>query len=166
MLGELLARDCAFRQAELTCEEPRSRRFLQTHARQEALHAHVFRGAVGWLAPRVLDSKPAVPELARYRALIEQALVRGNFVASALLAQQVILEGLGDVVFDRIDGGMTHRGIGLTKLRRMLNVIDSQPAKIRLARGGTEHEIMVGDQVLARSCGHLPCRHRPSRTCF
>lgn len=118
MLGELLARDCARRQAELTPDSGR-RRFLQTQVRQEAFHAQVFRSAVGWLAPQVLDSTPTVPQLIRYRALLEQALDRGNFTET-ILAQQVILEGLGDVVFDRIGGGMTDRGIGFSTLRRLL----------------------------------------------
>lgn len=35
-------------------------------------------------------------------------------------AQQIILEGLGVVVFNRIGNGMTERGVGFTRLRQML----------------------------------------------
>ncbi len=118
MLCELIARDCARRQAALSSDSG-SRRFLQAEARQEAFHVQVFRSAIGGLAPQILDAAPSVPQLARYRALTERALDGRDFTET-LIAQQVILEGLGDVVFERIGSGMTDRGVGFTRLRRML----------------------------------------------
>ncbi|MEK7838298.1 MAG: hypothetical protein AAB328_09995 [candidate division NC10 bacterium] len=68
--GERLAHDCARAQAALA-PDAGARRFLAGQARQEALHAAVFQGAVLWLAPRHLGACPVLPPLDRFRALIE-----------------------------------------------------------------------------------------------
>ena len=51
--GERLAHDCARAQAGLA-RDGKMRRFLLGQARQEAVHAIVFQGAITWLAPRHL----------------------------------------------------------------------------------------------------------------
>ena len=55
----------------------------------------------------------------RYRKLLEMALRSGE-LAETLLAQQVILERMGEVILERISDGMTRRGLGLTRLRRVV----------------------------------------------
>lgn len=91
--GERMAHGCAQRQATLA-PDPKARRFLTTQARQEAMHAVVFRGAIAWLAPRHLGDAPFLPALEDYRRLLTEALERGDWLES-ILAEQVILEGLG-----------------------------------------------------------------------
>lgn len=117
LLGERLAGDMAARQAVLA-PAPKLRRFLQTQARQEAFHAVVFEGVVLWLAPRGVRALRH-PSMEHYRGLMESALARGNF-AESLLALQVLLEAMGDVVLEAIDTGIERRGLGFRRLRRVL----------------------------------------------
>ena len=116
--GERLAHDCARAQAGLA-RDGKMRRFLLGQARQEALHAMVFQGAITWLAPRHLGACPLLPPLERYRALLEQAIRERNFVET-LLAEQIILEGLGEAILSRIEDGLAKRGAAFGRLRRIL----------------------------------------------
>lgn len=116
--GEELARDCAKAQATLA-PEAGMRRFLLGQARQEGYHAVVFRGAIAWLAPRHLGSCPRLQPLERYRTLIEDAIRRGD-LAETLLAEQIILEGLGEAILKRIDAGLVKRNAPFGRLRRIL----------------------------------------------
>lgn len=117
LLGERLAGDMAARQAMLT-PAPKLAHFLQTQARQEAFHAVVFQGVIHWLAPRGVCTAHH-PSMERYRGLMESALARGD-LAESLLALQVLLEAMGDVVLEAIDAGIERRGLGFKRLRRML----------------------------------------------
>ena len=117
LLGEQLAGDMAARQAALA-PVPKLGRFLQTQARQEAFHAVVFQGVIHWLAPRGVRT-PRHPSMERYRGLMESALARGD-LAESLLALQVLLEAMGDVVLEAIDAGIERRGLGFKRLRRVL----------------------------------------------
>jgi hypothetical protein len=58
--GERMAHDCATAQAALS-DDSGTRRFLLSQAKQEAMHARVFQGAIAWLAAiswrRTLPSK-------------------------------------------------------------------------------------------------------------
>ena len=60
--GERMAHACARSQAALA-PDSKIRRFVTTQARQEAMHAVIFRGAIGWLAPRHLGDAPFLPAL-------------------------------------------------------------------------------------------------------
>lgn len=115
--GERLAHDCARRQARLA-PEPALSRFLKGQARQEAAHAVIFQGAIAWLAPRHLGPCPFLAPLERYRTLIEQALGRGDF-AETILAEQIILEGLGEAILQRIEAGLVKRRAPFIRLRRL-----------------------------------------------
>ena len=116
--AERLAHDCALAQAAIV-PDASMRRFLLAQARQEAFHTRVFQGAIKCLAPHGVSSGPPFLPMARYRALLEGAIRRRD-IPETLLAQQVILEGLGDVVLDRLSAGMTARGMGFTRLRRIM----------------------------------------------
>lgn len=116
--GERLAHDCANAQAVLV-DDPRLRRFLLSQARQESMHAWVFQGAIAWLAPRHLGANPSLPALERYRVLLHDALARRD-LAETLLAEQIILEGLGEAILRRIEAGLVKREAPLGRLRRVL----------------------------------------------
>lgn len=118
LLGEQLAGDMAARQAA-RAPAPKLGRFLQTQARQEAFHAVVFQGVIHWLAPRGLRMSPRHLSMERYRGLMESALARDDLTES-LLALQVLLEAMGDVVLEAIDAGIERRGLGFRRLRRVL----------------------------------------------
>ena len=135
--GERLAETCATRQATIATQ-PGMRRFLLAQSRQEAMHAAVFENAANWLAPARKSAQPMSPAMRRYRAHLDAALCAGD-LAETLLAQQVILEGLGEVVLTNIAAGIqrrngvlqrlhrsllrqeqTHHGFGVSQLRHML----------------------------------------------
>ncbi len=116
--GERLARDCATRQAALA-PTAGMRRFLLGQARQESYHALVFQGAIAWLSPRHLGRCSLLPPLERYRVLLQEALDAGRF-AESLLAEQIILEGLGEAILKRVEAGLTKRDAPFGRLRRIL----------------------------------------------
>jgi hypothetical protein len=78
----------------------------------------IFQAAIAWLAPRHLGACPFHAPLERYRALIGEALGRGNF-AETILAEQIILEGLGEAILQRIEAGLFKRRAPFTRLRRL-----------------------------------------------
>jgi hypothetical protein len=116
--GERLAQDCAAAQAALVAD-PGHRRFLISQAKQESMHAAVFRGVIAWLAPRRLGTMPLLPPLERYRVLIEDAINRRD-LHETLMAEQLILEGLGEAILNRIETGLAKRGAPFGRLRRIL----------------------------------------------
>jgi hypothetical protein len=113
--GERLAHDCAKAQAALASEKG-MQRFLVSQARQESAHAWVFQGAIAWLAPKHLGGSPFLPALEQYRALLEDALQRRDFLET-LLAEQIILEGLGEAILARIEEGLAKRNAPFSHLR-------------------------------------------------
>jgi len=116
--GERLANECAKSQAALATDSG-SRRFLLSQARQEVAHALVFQGAIAWLAPRHLGDAPFLPALEEYRKLLDDALARQDLLET-FLAEQVILEGLGEAILTRIEEGLVKRAAPFGRLRRML----------------------------------------------
>jgi len=116
--GERLAHDCSQTQAALA-PDARMRRFLLGQTRQEALHVAVCQAAIAWLAPRHLGDCPVLAPLERYRARLAGAMQRRNFIET-ILAEQVILEGLGEAILKRIDAGLVKRQAAFAGLRRIL----------------------------------------------
>ena len=116
--GERLANQCAQAQAAMV-QDLRSRHFLLGQARQEAAHAWIFQGAIAWLAPRHLGDAPFLPALEEYRNLLDQALARQDLLET-FLAEQVILEGLGEAILMRIEEGLIKRAAPFGRLRKML----------------------------------------------
>jgi GNAT superfamily N-acetyltransferase len=116
--GERLANECAKAQAALASDSG-SQRFLLSQARQEAAHALVFQGAIAWLAPRHLGNAPFLPALEEYRKKLNDALARRDLLET-FLAEQVILEGLGEAILTRIEEGLVKRAAPFGRLRRML----------------------------------------------
>lgn len=116
--GERMAHDCAKAQAVLA-EDSGARRFLLSQARQEAMHALVFQGAIVWLAPKHLSDTPVLSAMEEYRTLLDDALARKDLIET-FLAEQVILEGLGEAVLTRIEQGLAKRNAPFGRLRRVL----------------------------------------------
>lgn len=116
--GERMAQDCAGKQAALVTDA-RAGRFLQSQARQEAMHACVFQGAIACLAPRHLRDAPFLPALEEYRRKLDDALDRQDLHES-FLAEQIILEGLGEAILNRIEAGLAKREAPFGRLRRVL----------------------------------------------
>ncbi len=133
--GERIAHECALAQAVLAPQE-KMRRFFLKQAQEEALHTKIFKNTVAWLAPRHL-SQSALSSMERYQRLIHAAIKQGN-LAESLLAGQIILEGLGEVVLHRIQAGLIMRKTGFNGIVRRL-----------LAQEGTHHAF--GCNILERA---------------
>ncbi len=116
--GERMAHDCAKSQAALS-EDAGTRRFLLSQAKQEAMHAVVFQGAIAWLAPKHLRDVPFLPALEEYRRIVNDALARRD-LTETFLAEQVVLEGLGEAILTRIEQGLVKRAAPFGRLRRIL----------------------------------------------
>ncbi|HEX5645754.1 MAG TPA: ferritin-like domain-containing protein [Nitrospira sp.] len=139
--GERMAHDCAQAQAALV-DDHGSRRFLLSQARQEAAHATVFRGAIAWLAPKHLGDTPLLPALEEYRKLVTDALDRRDLLES-FLAEQVILEGLGEAILTRMEVGLAKRHAPFGRLRRIL--LHQEEAHHGFGRRRLEQAIERGD---------------------
>lgn len=139
--GELLARDCAQWQAALA-PEPGPRRFLLSQSRQEAAHALVFHGAIAWLSPKHLGACPLLPALEAYRRRLEAAVARRDWVET-LLAEQIILEGLGEAILKRVEAGLAKRDAPFGRLRRIL--IHQEEAHYAFGCRALERAIAGGD---------------------
>lgn len=116
--GERMAHDCAKAQAGLSADSA-TRRFLLNQAKQEAMHAMVFQGAIAWLAPKHLCDTPFLPALEEYRAMLDEALARRD-LTETFLGEQVVLEGLGEAVLARIEEGLVKRAAPFRRLRLVL----------------------------------------------
>ena len=117
-LGEQIAHDCAHAQAALA-PEPGMQKFLSGQARQEQFHALSFKWAIGWLAPRHVGPVPFLKPLEQYRQRLDVAIEQKNFI-ELLLAEQIILEGLGEGILKKIEVGLVKRHAPFQRLRRIL----------------------------------------------
>ncbi|MDX2251095.1 MAG: hypothetical protein NW202_02310 [Nitrospira sp.] len=116
--GERMAHDCAKAQAGLA-EDLGTRRFLLSQAKQEAIHARVFQGAIAWLAPKHLRDASFLPALEEYRRILDVALARRDLMET-VLAEQVVLEGLGEAILTHIERGLAKRAAPFGQIRRIL----------------------------------------------
>lgn len=116
--GERMAHACAKAQAVLS-NDPKTQRFLLSQAKQEAMHARVFQGAIAWLAPKHLRDIPFLPALEAYRQMLNDALACRD-LTETFLAEQVVLEGLGEAILTRIEQGLAKRAAPFGRLRRIL----------------------------------------------
>ena len=116
--GEVLAHDCAKRQAQL-CNQSEHRKFLKKQSRQEFFHAKVFDQGINLLNSKGLGSPLGKRPMQRYRMMIEDALDRGDLNES-LLGMQIILEGLGDVTLEKSNTKFLNSGTTFDKLRNIV----------------------------------------------
>ena len=77
----------------------------------------------------------------RYRALIEAAIRECRF-AETLLAEQIILEGLGEAILKRLEAGLVKRKAGFGRLRRIL--LHQEEAHHAFGRRALERVIEAG----------------------
>ena len=153
--GERVANECAKAQAALAPDSG-SRSFLLSQARQEAAHALVFQGAIAWLAPRHLGNAPFLPALEEYRKKLNDALARRDLLET-FLAEQVILEGLGEAILTRIEEGLVKRAAPFGRLRRML--LQQEEAHHGFGRRMLERAMAEGqidaEELCRRAQGYL-----------
>ncbi len=116
--GERLAHDCAQAQAPLA-PDPGMRKFLLGQAQQEGYHALSFKWVIGWLAPKHMGEVPTLKPFDQYAERLQAALRREDFTES-LLAEQIILEGLGEALLKKIEAGLINRKAPFQRLRRVL----------------------------------------------
>jgi GNAT superfamily N-acetyltransferase len=103
-------------------------------------------GGHAWLAPKHLGETPLLKPLEEYRALLDETLARNDLVET-LLAEQVILEGLGEAILNRIENGLARRAAPFGRLRRILlqqeeahHGFGRRQLERAIERGETDHE--------------------------
>ncbi len=148
-----MAHECAKGQAVLA-EDSGTRRFLLGQAKQEAIHARVFQGAIAWLAPKHLGDTPFLPALEEYRKVLHDALARRDLIET-FLAEQVVLEGLGEAILTRIEQGLVKRAAPFGPLRRIL--LKQEEAHHGFGRREIEQAIRRGETNVT------DLRHRAQR---
>jgi len=116
--GERLAHECARAQTNLAPTK-KMQQFLEGQATQEALHATVFRTARRWMAPGHQNRLSSLEPFEEYTALLQSALKRRDFLES-ILAEQVILEGLGEAILFKLEDGLQKRNAPFRRLRMIL----------------------------------------------
>lgn len=116
--GELLAMDCAKSQSEFF-SDPLCQRFFKAQAKQESVHAKIFKAGIGVLSPRGTGEAPGTKELGAYRRLLESAIARQD-KAESLLGMQFLLEGMGEICLKRINSGMTTRELSFHRIRQLV----------------------------------------------
>lgn len=139
--GERMAHECAQAQADLSADQG-MRRFLRNQAKQEAMHAVVFQGAIAWLAPRHVGVVPFLPALEDYRRMLNEALARQDLLET-FLAEQVVLEGLGEAILMRIEQGLAKRAAPFGRVRRIL--LHQEEAHYGFGRRQLERAIERGE---------------------
>lgn len=117
-LGEQLAHEVAATQATIA-PTTKMRRFLEGQARQEAFHATVFRTSRMWIAPRQANPQKSHEPFKEFGALMRAALHRKDFFES-ILAEQVILESLGEAILQKLEVGLQKRRAPFRRLRSIL----------------------------------------------
>ncbi len=115
--GEKLAHQCAAMQARIAPTTPMSQ-FLEGQAKQEASHAIVFRTFRLWIAPRHRRTFHQNEPFEEYTALLMAALDRKDFFES-ILAEQIILESLGEAILQKMEAGLMKRRAPFQRLRRI-----------------------------------------------
>ncbi len=118
VLGERLAHNCAEAQCRIA-PEISMQKFLAGQARQEGYHAIAFQGAIRWLLPKNHTTSPVCDLMDQYRQLLDGAMARKDF-AETLVAEQIILEGMGEAILKKLEVGLVKRGAPFRRLRRTL----------------------------------------------
>jgi hypothetical protein len=114
--GEQLAHQCALHQAEST-ECAQSRCFLRTQARQEAFHADLFRKAADWLTPQRRYQPPVT--LTAFGGRLARAM-NNRDSTECLVASQIVLEGFGEQILQRLNRGLDNHNIGFKRQRYLV----------------------------------------------
>ena len=113
--GEQIAHDCALQQARMKVAN--SNQFFLRQAQQEQHHAKVFNRVILCITPR--GPKRVSPTLQRFRTRIEHACRRNDLVET-LVGQQIVLEGFGGLVLEKIDRKFDQRKLGFKRIRKIL----------------------------------------------
>ena len=113
--GECMSHDCAAQQANMRAVDPN--RFFIRQARQELYHAKVFNRVVLYITPR--GPKPVPPTLRAFRTRLERACQRNDLVET-LVGQQIVLEGLGGLILEKMDKKFDQRRLGFKRILKIL----------------------------------------------
>jgi len=115
--GEQLAFSCAVFQSGSALSDPRSKRFLRVQAMQEKAHAAFFRTAADWLDSRQGNAVPVA--MVAFGARLKAAMARNDYI-DLLVGSQIVLEGFGEQILNRLNAGMDRRHIGFVWQRKRI----------------------------------------------
>ena len=114
--GEQLAHRCAVHQARFA-ESGQSACFLRAQARQEAFHARLFKQAADWSKPARRYRPPAT--LTAFGAHLARAMDNRD-TTECLVASQIVLEGFGEQILQRLNRGLDNLNIGFKRQRYLI----------------------------------------------
>ncbi|MEO7760803.1 MAG: hypothetical protein ABIS68_02700 [Casimicrobiaceae bacterium] len=169
VLGERLAQGCAHRQAVIAADT-KIRHFFTHQAQQEAFHALVLKGTVAVLDCKRNADTPLIQALHAYGARLEADL-DARRLAPSLLGMQVMLEGIGAVVLQKLDVSLSdrhiprfapfrrlvlkqedaHHAFGLHMLKQ---IITADPAQIEPLRAAARDYLALARDLLI-ACSEL-----------
>lgn len=116
--GEQIASTCAAQQSELATDTS-TQRFFAIQAKQERQHAFLFKHGVEWLTPKVSCRPQTIKGFDAFENKLDAALQK-NRLAESIIAQQIILESLGEVTLEKISISMESKNLGLRRIRETM----------------------------------------------
>jgi hypothetical protein len=116
--GENLAHNFSYQQSRLF-DNTHARRFLKQQSRHELIHVHIFKAGCRFVNYRGSKNRPTDNTMRAYARLLDEALLAGN-QAETITGLQVILEGFGDVILERLNGAIEKRGNTLARIRHLI----------------------------------------------
>ena len=118
--GEQIASSCAVQQSKLATQLP-MQRFFATQAKQERQHAFLFQHGAEWLTPKVSCRPQTIKGFDAFENKLATALQQ-NRLTESIIAQQIILEGLGEITLEKISISMESKSLGLRRIRETILV--------------------------------------------
>lgn len=114
--GEQLAHECALRQSAIIgCNK--SRKFLKVQALQEFMHAKFYNKAIDHIGS---NKKNHIPDaLTVYAKRLQQAMKKED-TTDYLVGSQVVLEGFGEQIIQRLNVELDNHGIGFKRIRKLI----------------------------------------------
>ncbi len=116
--GEQIATQCAAWQAS-NARDKRTAGFFNAQRKHEQFHAQLFHRAAGWLDPKSSTPEQGLHPLSAYRDRLVFAIRHKRWL-EVIVGQQLVLEGIGEVVLSSLDECMAQHNIGFKRLRRMI----------------------------------------------
>ena len=116
--GEKLAHNFSNQQSRLF-DDTHAKRFLKQQSRHELIHVQIFKAGSRFINYRGSKNRPEGNAVRAYARLLDEALLAGNR-AETIMGLQVILEGFGDVILERLNGAIEKRGNTLARMRHLI----------------------------------------------
>ena len=116
--GEKLARNFSRQQSDIFSDDI-SCRFFAQQSRHEFMHVNIFNAGIRYTNARGPNVSFPETVMNNYAGLLNEAINSGNH-AETIMGLQVILEGFGDVILNRLNDGLEKRGNQIGRIRKTI----------------------------------------------